>query len=72
MTAGVHELWERVQVEWENISKEECMSLIESMLRRIAVVLRAKGGYTKYRGSAWDVFRSSISKIVSIACVHSK
>lgn len=48
MPSGVHELWERVQVEWEKISKEECMHLIESMPRRIVAVLKAKGGYTKY------------------------
>ena len=48
MPSGVHELWERVQVEWERISKEECVHLIESMPRRIAEVLRMKGGHTKY------------------------
>jgi transposase len=46
--SGVHELWERVQVEWEKISKEECMHLIESMPRRLAAVLKAKGSYSKY------------------------
>jgi transposase len=45
---GVHELWERVQVEWEKITAEECQTLIESMPRRVQAVLRAKGGYTKY------------------------
>jgi len=45
---SVHELWERVQVEWEKITKEECQNLIESMPRRVAAVARAKGGYTKY------------------------
>ena len=27
---------------------EECQKLIESMLRRVQAVLKAKGGYTKY------------------------
>ena len=46
--SSIHQLWERVQVEWENISAAECQSLIESMPRRIEAVLKAKGGYTKY------------------------
>jgi transposase len=46
--AGILELWERVQVEWEKIEPEVCQNLIESMPRRVAAVLKAKGGYTKY------------------------
>ena len=42
------ELWERVQEEWEKIPKETCLELIRSMPRRVAAVLKAKGGYTKY------------------------
>lgn len=42
------ELWQRCEAEWENISKEECRNLIESLPRRLAAVVRAKGGYTKY------------------------
>ena len=45
---SIHELWERVQDEWEKIPKQDCTNLIESMSRRIAAVLKAKGGYTKY------------------------
>jgi Transposase. len=45
---SLHELWEWVEKEWEAIPKEECRKLIESMPGRIAAVLRAKGGYTKY------------------------
>jgi DDE superfamily endonuclease len=45
---GIHELWERVQVEWDRIPVEECQKLIESMPRRVQAVIRAKGGYTKY------------------------
>jgi hypothetical protein len=45
---GLFELWERVAVEWEKITKEECQKLIESMPRRVAAVIKAKGGNTKY------------------------
>ena len=46
--SGVLELWERVEKEWENIKPEVCQGLIESMPRRVAAVIKAKGGYTKY------------------------
>jgi transposase len=46
--AGMHELWERVQDEWEKIPKETCLNLIESMPRRVQAVIKAKGGNTKY------------------------
>lgn len=45
---GIHELWERVEEQWNTITKEECMTLIESMPRRIEAVLKAKGRNTKY------------------------
>jgi len=45
---GMIELWERVEEEWEKIDKEVCQNLIESMPRRVAAVIKAKGGYTKY------------------------
>ena len=45
---SMKELWERVQVEWEAISEQECQKLVESMPARIHAVLQAKGGYTKY------------------------
>lgn len=46
--AGMLELWERIQKKWEDIPKEVCQNLIESMPRRVEAVLKAKGGYTKY------------------------
>ena len=46
--SGIHELWDRIQEDWEKISVEECQKLIESMPRRIKAVLKAKGGYSKY------------------------
>lgn len=45
---GVHELWERVVVEWNKIPPETCQKLIESMPRRIQAVIKANGGHTKY------------------------
>ena len=44
---GMLELWERV-VEWNKIEAKLCQDLIESMPRRVAAVLKAKGGYSKY------------------------
>jgi transposase len=45
---GILELWERVEQEWNKIDAGVCQNLIESMPRRVAAVLKAKGGYTKY------------------------
>ena len=45
---GMLELWGRVEKEWGEIDAKVCQNLIESMPRRVAAVLRAKGGYTKY------------------------
>ena len=45
---GLFQLWERVAIEWGKIAKEECQKLIESMPRRVAAVIKAKGGNTKY------------------------
>jgi transposase len=45
---SIYELWKRVEVEWYNIPVQVCIDLIESMPRRVAAVLEAKGGYTKY------------------------
>jgi transposase len=45
---SMHELWERIEKEWEAIPKEECRKLIYTMPKRIEAVLKAKGGNTKY------------------------
>ena len=45
---SIEELWKRVEAEWEKIPKEDCLKLINSMPRRVAAVLKVKGGYTKY------------------------
>ena len=41
------ELWVRVEAEWDKTSAEVCQNLIESMPRKVKVVLKAKGGYIK-------------------------
>ena len=45
---GMQELWERVEREWNAIPVQVCVDLIESMPRRIAAVLKARGGYVRY------------------------
>ncbi|CAG9565363.1 unnamed protein product [Danaus chrysippus] len=37
-----------LQQEWKNISREECFRLVESMPKRVAAVIKSKGGPTKY------------------------
>jgi transposase len=44
---GILELWDRVQAKWE-IEPQVCQDLIESMPRRIAAVIKDKGGVPKY------------------------
>ena len=46
---GILELQERVEWEWEAIPQSACKDLVESMPRRVAAVIRAKGGYTEYQ-----------------------
>ena len=45
---GMWELWERTVKEQDDMGKEECQKLIESMPRRLEAVIKAKGGHTKY------------------------
>ena len=44
----LEDLWERVQAIWTNIPIDFLERLYESMPRRIAAVIKAKGGLTKY------------------------
>src|SRR5271155_5352150 len=44
---GVHELWDILAKEWNEIPSEVCQRLIESMPRRIGAVIKANGGHTK-------------------------
>jgi hypothetical protein len=45
---GILELWDQVKVEWENIDAATCQKYIETTPDRVAAVLKAKGGSTKY------------------------
>ena len=46
--SSIHQLWLHIEDVWNTITKEECLRLIDSMPRRIEMVLRTKGGHTKY------------------------
>ncbi|KAG1059542.1 hypothetical protein G6F41_013395 [Rhizopus arrhizus] len=46
--SSMHKLWERIGQTWYAISKEECQKYIESMSKRCAAVIKAKGRWTKY------------------------
>jgi transposase len=46
--ASVHELMEKIEVEWRRTPVPEVQNLILSMPRRIEACIRAKGGSTKY------------------------
>ncbi|CAI7827849.1 unnamed protein product [Closterium sp. NIES-54] len=46
--AGIRELWDRIQVEWEKIPEAWCTELIDIMPRRVRAVLKARGRWAKY------------------------
>ena len=48
LAKDIQELWERTEAEWEKIKVEECQNIIESMPRRLKVMIQAEGGHTKY------------------------
>ena len=48
LPSGMVELWERIATTWNEISKQECLNIIDSMPDRIRALIKAKGGYTKY------------------------
>jgi hypothetical protein len=45
---GVYELWDRMEVEWNEIIVETYQNLIESMPRRVQAVIEANGGCIRY------------------------
>ncbi|EIE77996.1 hypothetical protein RO3G_09955 [Rhizopus delemar RA 99-880] len=45
---GVHDLWSRIEKEWNSFTKEQCQAYIKSMPARCRAVIKAKGGYTRY------------------------
>jgi len=46
--SSLHDLWDRLVFEWDNIPSEVCQNLISSMPRRCEAVIKAKGAHTKY------------------------
>jgi transposase len=45
---GMLELWERIEHVWNEITKEDCQRVIDSMPTRFQAVIKAKGRWTKY------------------------
>ena len=45
---GVNELWDRINLVWNRIPVKLCEDLVNSMPKRINLVKKAKGSYTKY------------------------
>ena len=44
--SNTHELGARIETEWYKVTKKECLRYIDSMPKRIAKVIKAKGGPT--------------------------
>ena len=45
---SIHELWTRMEKEWEEVNPKIRLNLIESMSRRIQAEKRARDGHAKY------------------------
>jgi transposase len=45
---GIHELWDRVQEVWNNLTEEECKKVIETMPKRCHDVIKQKGYWIDY------------------------
>ena len=45
---GMYDLWSLMEEEWNLIDADFCAKLVESMPKRIAEVIKAKGGYISY------------------------
>ena len=45
---GINELWERVQLVFDDIDKETCAELVVSLPQCVKVVMTAFGGWTNY------------------------
>ncbi|GFU00722.1 transposable element Tcb2 transposase [Trichonephila clavipes] len=46
--ASKDELWLRIQTMWNSLLRADIQNLFDSMPRRIAALIAARGGYTKY------------------------
>ncbi|KAL1925108.1 uncharacterized protein VTP21DRAFT_4762 [Calcarisporiella thermophila] len=45
--SGKDGLWEKVKTVWESLTKDDCVTSINTMPRRIQEVINARGGYTE-------------------------
>jgi transposase len=45
---NMDDLWNRIDIEWNKFTKEDMIPYYESIPKRIAEVIRNKGGYTKH------------------------
>lgn len=45
---NLNSLWQKTESTWNAIDPAKCSKLVSSMPHRIAAVLKARGGYTKY------------------------
>lgn len=46
--SNLKELEDAIKLEWENLDTSFTNSLVESMLRRVLALQKARGGHTKY------------------------
>ncbi|XP_042896442.2 transposable element Tcb1 transposase [Parasteatoda tepidariorum] len=46
--ASTDELWVRIQAIWNALPQTDIQNLFDSMPRRVAALIAARGGYTKY------------------------
>jgi transposase len=47
-SATIDEVWAEFEEQWNAVSREECLKLIDSMPDRIRAVLKSKGGHTRW------------------------
>jgi hypothetical protein len=45
---STHELWERVENEWNSFTKKQCIKYIDSMPDRIQAALAERGGSIRF------------------------
>ena len=46
--SNIQQLKDVISTEWKNIPQSTCITLVDSMPKRIAAVLENKGAHTKY------------------------
>ncbi|SAL95421.1 hypothetical protein [Absidia glauca] len=48
LPGGMKELWARIQETWNELTAEDCRSIIDTMPKRCSAVIEAKGYWTDY------------------------